>query len=678
MQYPVVPWIITDFSSDKLDLNNDKIYRDLSKPVGALNEESLKKYKERYYLLKEDDDENCFMYGTHYSSIGIILYYLLRMQPFTTYNLKFQDGKFDHSDRLFHSIADCFEGCLKNSSDVKELIPEFYYLSDFLTNEQKLDLGTRQCDDVKVDDVILPPWANGSTEKFIKTMRNAIESEYVSRNLHHWIDLIFGYKQKGVEAEKANNLFHPYTYEGNVEIDKVYDLTVRKAILAQIDEYGQCPMQLFTEPHPPRFKQSEVLKTIFVSKKIKYYGSNSLTDDDDIGIASIAKLGKKQIICIGTDYCLNIHKWNEDKMVIERPKHMMSSSFGKLLSFGKAKQENKIGGDVSLKVIDANSCFAVSSDGSYAVAAGFSDNSFVIWDVMNSKILKTIKQHQDIVSCLALGENEEKQTSILVTGSYDKSCMVWRINTNANNEFDVEQILILDNQLSAIISVDISLKSGLIVCCSLDGIVNIYNSSTGDHYQMLQPFVDKAMKDRRDAQLKYQKELYGSNDAIVDDEKKEDDGDDGASSSSEMMKPLKNGIECSMLSTVRVSGVFGHIVCYSKQTKDLFLYSSKGKLLNVSTSHVDSYNDIQLSATGNHIICGGKDAIIRIKELPSFRTKKKFREPRKYKCPITSIYLSNHETSLFVGTANGNVFVYSLPHKAFVKVRVGALDRLGF
>lgn len=40
---------------------------------------------------------------------------------------------------------------------------------------------------------------------FVNKLRDALESDYVSANIHNWIDLIFGYKQTGNEAEKANN-----------------------------------------------------------------------------------------------------------------------------------------------------------------------------------------------------------------------------------------------------------------------------------------------------------------------------------------------------------------------------------------------------------------------------------------------------------------------------------------
>jgi Beige/BEACH domain. len=43
--------------------------------------------------------------------------------------------------------------------------------------------------------------------------REALESDYVSAHLHEWIDLIFGYKQRGPDAEKAINVFRSISYE---------------------------------------------------------------------------------------------------------------------------------------------------------------------------------------------------------------------------------------------------------------------------------------------------------------------------------------------------------------------------------------------------------------------------------------------------------------------------------
>lgn len=76
--------------------------------------------------------------------------------------------------------------------------------------------GTRD----RVNDVILPPWAK-NPEDFIEQHRRALESEYVSSQLHHWIDLIFGYKQKGVGAVEALNVFYYCSYEGAVDLDSI-------------------------------------------------------------------------------------------------------------------------------------------------------------------------------------------------------------------------------------------------------------------------------------------------------------------------------------------------------------------------------------------------------------------------------------------------------------------------
>lgn len=72
-----------------------------------------------------------------------------------------------------------------------------------------------------MDDVCLPPWAKDAYD-FVRIHRLALESEHVSQNLHSWIDLIFGYKQRGHEAVKAANVFYYLTYEGAVDLTQVH------------------------------------------------------------------------------------------------------------------------------------------------------------------------------------------------------------------------------------------------------------------------------------------------------------------------------------------------------------------------------------------------------------------------------------------------------------------------
>ena len=156
--------------------------------------------QERYQTFQDPeqgaDNIPPFHYGSHYSSAALVLFFLLRIQPFTALNKELQGGCFDIPDRLFHSIPGLWQCTFRNVSDVKELIPEFYLSPAFLVNEQKLQLGTTQ-DKQVVDDVVLPVWASSPAD-FIAKHRGALESPHVSRHLHHWIDLIFGWAGKGL------------------------------------------------------------------------------------------------------------------------------------------------------------------------------------------------------------------------------------------------------------------------------------------------------------------------------------------------------------------------------------------------------------------------------------------------------------------------------------------------
>jgi factor associated with neutral sphingomyelinase activation len=139
-RYPVFPWVIADYESEELDLTNEATFRDLSKPMGALNEERLEYFSTRLHGMHDMEDP--FLYGTHYSAPGYVLYYLVRNMP--EHMLCLQNGKFDAADRMFYSIPHCYSCALTNHADVKELIPEFYNPAsgfDFLINARSLQLG---------------------------------------------------------------------------------------------------------------------------------------------------------------------------------------------------------------------------------------------------------------------------------------------------------------------------------------------------------------------------------------------------------------------------------------------------------------------------------------------------------------------------------------------------------
>jgi len=183
-QYPVMPWILADYKSQELDLNSPTTFRDLSLPIGALNPDRLKQFLIRRNQFHDDDKDDKkkkkshrFIYGSHYSTVGTALYYLVRMEPFSSLHIEFQDGNFDVPDRLFCSVKEAWENSLQSMSDVKELIPAFFTCPQLFENQNKFELGKRDNGNM-VGDVELPPWAE-SAKDFVQMHRNALESEYV-------------------------------------------------------------------------------------------------------------------------------------------------------------------------------------------------------------------------------------------------------------------------------------------------------------------------------------------------------------------------------------------------------------------------------------------------------------------------------------------------------------------
>ena len=212
-QYPVFPWILTDYKEK--DINFDKHIRDLSSPMGMLelNKKGKDRKKGALEKIKESDSnssETHYNYGSHYSTPFYLVHYLIRLFPLTQMHIELQgDGSIDK--RLFVSISDSFINASSGHGDFRELIPEFFYLPEMFQNINNIDFDLGE--NSFTNDVELPEWANKSSFIFVAKMKEILESEEISYKLNELIDLIFGYKQKGKEAELHGNLFKNSTYE---------------------------------------------------------------------------------------------------------------------------------------------------------------------------------------------------------------------------------------------------------------------------------------------------------------------------------------------------------------------------------------------------------------------------------------------------------------------------------
>ena len=252
-QYPVFPWIIKDYTSEELDLENPETYRDLSKMIGELNEARLQ-------TLKSSLDEFNIEFGLYrsfFTNLGIIVNLFVRCEPFTTLNIELQNGHFDNPNRIFQSMQTFWKSVTGEQSDFRELTPEFFTTPDILENANKYNLGVTENGN-NVNDVKLPPWAKTSHE-FITLNRFALESPHVSKHLNEWIDNIFGYRQGKLEY---NNLFACFTYPEASE-------TISSEKQNHAMNFGIMPEKLFSEPHPQRAMTPELEVPYSLTKSLQ-------------------------------------------------------------------------------------------------------------------------------------------------------------------------------------------------------------------------------------------------------------------------------------------------------------------------------------------------------------------------------------------------------------------------
>ena len=275
-QYPIYPWLISNYSTNELDLTDSKSFRDFMYPIYAQDEETRENLKGKYETFGEDQNEFKYHSGSHYSNAGFVCYYLIRIKPFSQLAAEVQGEFFDTPDRLFFNI----EAFFKVSEKYQELIPDVFNLPEIYINSNNFYFELNS-DKKNINNVLLPPWASYSPRLFCKILRKSLESQFVSMNINNWIDLIFGYKQKGSEGEKCCNILRNVCSNFNPKKDCEDENEIEQRI-NELCELGINPKQIFNKSHHKRERHQKmkaffgrnIFMQFFKAKEEKYLLKN--------------------------------------------------------------------------------------------------------------------------------------------------------------------------------------------------------------------------------------------------------------------------------------------------------------------------------------------------------------------------------------------------------------------
>uniref|UniRef100_A0A663E0C1 LPS responsive beige-like anchor protein n=1 Tax=Aquila chrysaetos chrysaetos TaxID=223781 RepID=A0A663E0C1_AQUCH len=379
-QYPVFPWVITNYESEELDLTLPSNFRDLSKPIGALNPKRAAFFAERYESW-EDDQVPKFHYGTHYSTASFALTWLLRIEPFTTLFLNLQGGKFDHADRTFSSISRAWRNSQRDTSDIKELIPEFYYLPEIFVNSNNYNLGVMD-DGTVVSDVELPPWAK-TPEEFVRINRLAVE--------------------------------------------------------AQIRSFGQTPSQLLIEPHPPRSSAMQVSPLMFTDQAqqdvimvLKFPSNSPVTH---VAANTQPGLATPAVITVTANRLFAVNKWHNlpaHQGAVQDQPYQLPVEIDPLIASNTGMHRRQITDLLDQSIQVHSQCFVITSDNRYILVCGFWDKSFRVYSTDSGKLIQVIFGHWDVVTCLARSESYIGGNCYILSGSRDATLLLWYWNGKTN------------------------------------------------------------------------------------------------------------------------------------------------------------------------------------------------------------------------------------------------------
>ncbi len=330
-QYPIFPWVLSNYTEDRMDLDDPRNYRELNWPIGAITPAKREQVRSKYTMLVTEQEPHPYQIGTHCLPGRTMLGYVFRVEPFSSILIQFENGR-DSPSRMLHVLSRAWMGGITDPNDNKELVPEFFYLPELFSNHNNYSYGVKPPDEdilqfvdnpfvkVRVDQVLLPKWAKNK-HHFVKMNALALENRQASRQLDQWIDLVFGESQ---QSEERCNVYKHLCDEEYVSRN-VESLT--ESNMQEIQYFGSNPIQLFEAKHPAKNQRAIDVRTqygvfrnllgrgdtdcVFALMRIKAFGR-------DEAVACIKAYGQRVYAITNT---LKMHRTKEEYVnaLHERP-----------------------------------------------------------------------------------------------------------------------------------------------------------------------------------------------------------------------------------------------------------------------------------------------------------------------------------------------------------------------
>ena len=345
-QYPIFPLLnfydkktIEEKNSETSVTSYDSINRKLRKHIGFQSKTEKAKarkkgYKDLYkanleeYEKDKDNNEIPYYFNTHFSNPIYVCNFILRLFPYSFIGIECQGEGFDAPDRLFYSIETCLYLVSNLKSDIRELIPEFFYFPEMMLNINKLNFKKRSNGSL-IDSVIMPSefiklnkGENYATFKYIEFMNNYLENKAKIHKIFDWIKIIFGIGQMYKENKKGL-LFRPESFIG-FDNEKLDEYIKDKTIMSSYD-FGILPLQTIHDELKvdkkktcqKKFEKKEIEKKI--NSKEKYYITklNEIKNNFEFNKAYHFQDNKNNAIKIVTNNLGKVEIYLNEKIICE-------------------------------------------------------------------------------------------------------------------------------------------------------------------------------------------------------------------------------------------------------------------------------------------------------------------------------------------------------------------------